>query len=329
MCFLSSLSLGEESGICTGPVWSIQENFAERLYDDAENRLMSVKAEATGLPPNHTMKTITSTTPTRILWLSDLHLDKTTANQRRRLFDQIAGTQSDCIVITGDISTSRQLAEHLALLAAASSPRPVYFVTGNHDYYGSSFAEVDAAINDLCAKVGNLHYLNGRQIIPLNRDTCLIGHHGWPDARAGFGDRSWLRSPDHRAIQDFRKLTRNQFLLRMQELGRETAASIRQILPLALTCYRHAVLLTHAPPFAQAVRYNGSPCGPLHLPHYANVSAGLAIRGIARAFPRRRITILAGHSHSSSVTHIGPNICMRVAQARTGRPGLLEALQFP
>ena len=273
------------------------------------------------LPPNQTMKTNPSTTGASVLWLSDPHFDKSSANQQRSLVECVADSQSDCIVISGDISSSNQLTEHLALIASVSAPRPVYFVTGNHDYYGSSLAKVDAAIADLCAKVGNLHYLNGRQIIPLDRDTCLIGHRGWADARAGYGVRSWLRNPDHRAIHDFRELTRERFMVRMRELGGESAERIRRILPLALTGYRHVILLTHTPPFAKAVRYNDAPCGPLHLPHFTNVSTGLAIRGIARAFPSRRITILAGHSHSSSLTHVDSNICVRVAKASAGRTG--------
>jgi predicted MPP superfamily phosphohydrolase len=274
------------------------------------------------------MKTITSTTTVNALWLSDLHMDKLSEDQCGRLLDQIANTPSDCICITGDISASRKLTEHLALFASACAPRPIYFVTGNHDYYGSSIAEVDAAINALCDSVGNLHYVDARQMIPLNRNICLIGHHGWPDARAGYGNRTFLRSPDQGAIRDFHGLSREQCLLRMQEMGKDSARMIRRILPLALSRYRHVVLLTHTPPYAEAVRYSGKPCGPVHLPHYTNVSAGRAIRGIARAFPQGKITILAGHAHSSSVTHIEPNICVRVAHARSGMPGPFEILPF-
>jgi 3',5'-cyclic-AMP phosphodiesterase len=277
------------------------------------------------------MKTTARTSSTQsitTLWLSDLHFDRVPASQQHRLLDRITNTPSDSVIISGDISTSYQLTEHLRVLAAASFPRPTYFVTGNHDYYCSSMAQVDADIDSLCARVQNLHYLNGKQIIALNLDICLIGHHGWPDARAGLGTRSYLRSPDHRAIADFRGLSRNQALLRMQELGRESANRIRKVLPLALTRFRHVILLTHIPPFPETVRYNDAPCSPLHLPHWVNLSAGLAIQGIAKSFPSRRITILAGHSHSSSITHIGTNICVRVAQARTGRPGLQAVLQF-
>ncbi len=277
------------------------------------------------------MKVIThrpSSTTSTVNWYSDLHLDKVDTRQINYFLQCIVESTADCVAITGDISSARCLTNHLRVIATVCMPRPVFFVTGNHDYYGGSFTEVDAEINALCEKVGNLHYLNGRQIIPLNRHTCLIGHNGWPDARAGYGIHSRLRSPDHRAIVDFRGLTREQSMIKMQELGKDSAKLIRQILPLALSRFFHVIVLTHTPPFAEAVRYNDAPCGPLHLPHYANVSVGLAIRGIASAFPTRRITILCGHSHSASVTQIGPNICVRVAHARTGRLGALEVLRL-
>jgi len=264
----------------------------------------------------------------RALWLSDLHLDKASNPQIDHLLAHISATSADCFFVTGDISKARSLTDHLRLLATACRPRPIFFVTGNHDYYGGFFAHVDAGIGSLCGAVENLHFLNGQQIIPLNRHTCLIGDRGWPDARTGYGIHSCLRSPDHSAINDFRGFTRQQSMIRMQELGRESANRIRKVLPLALTRFRHAILLTHTPPFPEAVRYNDAPCGPLHLPHYVNLSAGLAIRGIAKAFPSCRITILAGHSHSSSITHIGTNICVRVAHARTGRSGPQELLRL-
>jgi predicted MPP superfamily phosphohydrolase len=277
------------------------------------------------------MKNTTRTSSTQsitTLWLSDLHFDRASASQQRRLLDQIANTPSDSVLISGDISTSKHLNEHLALLASASTSRPVYFVMGNHDFYGSSFRAVDTAINALCCRVRNLHHLDGRQIIPLNHNTCLIGHRGWPDARSGYGVHSCLRSPDHREIHDFRGLTRQQSMIRMRELGMASARIIRKILPLALTRFRHVIVLTHTPPFPEAVLYNGAPCSPIHLPHYVNLSAGIAIQAIAKSFPSRRLTVLAGHAHSSSITHIGTNICVRVAHARTGRTGPQEILRL-
>jgi predicted MPP superfamily phosphohydrolase len=284
-----------------------------------------------GNMPNHphqTMKTITHPSPVRALWLSDTHLDRAPARELNRLLERIARTESDCMVVTGDISQAGELHDHLRLLATACAPRPLYFVTGNHDYHGSSIGEVESLLRDLCETVDNLHHVDGRRIIPLGRNVCLIGHRGWPDARAGCGQRAVIDFPDRHVIGDFDGLSLSQSLSKMTELGRESARVIRRTLPLALSRYRHVVVLTHVPPFPSAACYNNEPCGPTHSPHFVNVSAGLAIGGIAGAFPNRHITVLAGHAHCSCMVRVRPNVCVRVAYARTGKPGPFEMLEF-
>lgn len=266
------------------------------------------------------MKTNTPTTPKKVQWLSDLHLDKVPDTSLHRLLSKLAHTNSDGIVITGDITTARHLVGHLGAIASAVSPRKVYFVCGNHDYYGSSISEVDAELEGLCRKVGNLYHLTGEQIIPLNNSTCLIGHRGWPDARAGYGQRTYRRSPDHRAIRDFHGLTQRQALAKMAEMGKESARVIRLILPRALSRYQHVILMTHIPPFPEVVIYDNKHCSPVHLPHYVNLSAGLAIKAICRAFPHCSVTVLAGHTHHAHVARLAPNLCVRVAGARPGMP---------
>ena len=121
---------------------------------------------------------------------------------------------------------------------------------------------------------------------------------------------------------------RRMALRKMNELGRESAAAIRRILPFALSRYHHVVIATHVPPFPTSVRFDNKPCGRMHLPHFSNLSAGLAILGIARAFPHRQITILAGHAHSKCIQSILPNLTIRVGHARTGKPDVFELIQL-
>jgi len=274
------------------------------------------------------MNTKTSTTQTIALWLGDLHFDRASEQQRMRLLDRVQTTPSDCVVVSGDISTARHLEEHLRRLASACAPRPVYFVLGNHDYHGSGIHEVESRLAELCASVENLHYLDGKRIIPLSGGVCVLGHRGWADARAGYGHDTVIDCPDRHAIHDFHGLNQSQTLQRMTELGKESASVIRKTLPLALTRYRHVVIVTHVPPFPSAVMFDNKPCGQTHLPHFANLSAGMAILGIARAFPKRQITILAGHAHSTCLQHILPNLTIRVGHARTGNPGTFDTIKF-
>lgn len=274
------------------------------------------------------MKTNASTNRPAALWLGDLHFDRTSQRQRDILFDRISKTESNSVFVSGDISSSRHLQRHLGQLGAACAPRPVYFVAGNHDFHGSGIDEVEGGLAALCGFHENLHHLDGKRIIPLGGGIGLIGHRGWADARAGYGHDTVIDSPDRHVIRDFQGLTRDQALRKMTELGKESARAIRKVLPLALTRFRHVVIVTHVPPFPSAVTYDGKPCGRTHLPHFANLSAGMAILGIARAFPERHITVLAGHTHTGHTAEILPNLSIRVGQARTGKPGVFGLIRF-
>lgn len=275
------------------------------------------------------MNTISASKPTKVQWLTDLHLDRTSPENQRRLLDRLAASESGIVVISGDISTAPHLNEHLLQLAAACAPKTVYFSLGNHDFHGSGLREVEDGVADLCRSHTTLHHLDGRGIIPISRSTCLVGFRGWADARAGYGERTVIDSRDRAQIRDFHGLSPSQSLRKMRELGAESARVIRRTLPLALSRFRHVVILCHVPPFPETVVYNHKPCAPTHLPHFCNLSAGLAIRAITSAYPQRRVTVLSGHSHSHCVTRILPNLTVRVGHARPGRPGLLDLLEFP
>lgn len=175
----------------------------------------------------------------------------------------------------------------------------------------------------------NLHHLRGDEIIPLSQNTALIGHRGWADARAGWGKRTIIGSRDRHSIEEFKKLSRGEMFAKMETLGRESAAAFRRMLPNALSRYRHVVIATHVPPFPDTAHFNGLRCGPTHQPHFTNLSAGMALVGITRNFPHRRVTVLAGHTHNPAHIQILNNLEARVGGAQTGYPAIQEVLQFP
>jgi len=274
------------------------------------------------------MTPTTTQQSTTILWLSDLHMDRANREKIEMLFDRISGIEFNALLITGDISSAPHLAGHLRELAEACAPRQLYFILGNHDYHHGSIESVDREIAGICRSAKNLHHLRGDEIIPLTQNTALIGHRGWADARAGWGNRTIIGNRDHHSIRDFSNLTRAELLAKMESLGKESAVAFRRILPLALSNYRHVVVATHVPPFPNAAHFNNQPCGPTHQPHFTNLSAGMALIGITRNFPFRRVTVLAGHTHSPVHIRILNNLEARVGGAITGNPGIQDVLEF-
>lgn len=265
---------------------------------------------------------------TELLWLSDLHLERASQYERKRFLEQLRSADYDAVLITGDISTSEHLTHHLQEISNACGDRKVYYLLGNHDYFGGSIGEVDRAVIALSRKHRNLIPLGQGEIIELSPGTALIGHRGWFDGQAGAGEGTSIDPPDHHKIDDFKLLDRRQFFERLRQLGEQSADYFRRVLPAALSRYSHVMIATHVPPFYQGVKYNGQDCRWERQPYFTNSAAGNVIVGILKRFPRRRITVHAGHSHSAANVRMSYNLAIQVAGARPGKPAFQEILRI-
>ena len=259
--------------------------------------------------------------PTKqLLWISDIHLDQARDDEKQRFFDDLTSARCDAVLVTGDISSSENLVAHLAEISHACRSRPVFFITGNHDFYGSSFADVDRSVADLCTRHRNLVSLGGGEIVELSPRTALLGHRGWGDGKAGAGEFSKVANPDRYAIDDFRSLSRTSYFSKLRSLGEESATYFRRVLPRALKRHRTVLIGTHFPLYTQALKHQNKICDWDRQPYFANRSAGNAIAGIARNFPGRRIEVFAGHSHCAAEFCLSSNLEIRVAGAQRGFP---------
>lgn len=255
-----------------------------------------------------------------LLWMSDLHLDLASAKSCHKLLCDLKYTEYDAAVITGDTAASATLTHHLAALAHACFPRDVYIVLGNHDFYGSSICSTQGQVRRLCDITANLHYLQDQGVVHLNDNTVLIGHHGWADARTGWGHNTCIKSPDHWRIDEFRKLDQAKRFKLMADLGNASTRWIRQHLNTALRKAETLIVATHVPAFQTSAWFNGTPCGPCHTPHYVHSSLGGLLIGSARHNREKHFLALSGHTHSEMNEHILDNLESWVAGTTKGRP---------
>ncbi len=268
--------------------------------------------------------------PAKLIWLTDLHLDRAAGEDRTRLLKELSSRDYDAVVITGDIATATSVCDHLESLAAACSPRPVYFVLGNHDFYFAPMSQTYDRVASLCRAIPNLIHLQNSGPVSLGRHAILIGHHAWPDARSGHGSNTVINSPDHWQIPDFQDLSREEQFRKMEILGRQATNAIRIGLLSALRQRKQVVVATHVPPFPSTVHYNGRICGDTHMPHFSNSSFGAMLIGIAKRNRHRhqRITVLSGHTHSPITETILANIQAHVGGAWKGTSEAPNILQF-
>lgn len=132
--------------------------------------------------------------------LSDLHLEFH-KGQGLAWLEELGLSSSLPLLLAGDLCTAEQLATVLPALCRLNQG-PVFYVPGNHEYYGSSISEVNAHLEELAAGIPNLNLLLNR--VGHLEGRRLLGTTLW------FGQDAAARRyegglADFRLIEGFRK----------------------------------------------------------------------------------------------------------------------------
>lgn len=266
---------------------------------------------------------------TRLIWLTDIHLEFLTPPQIETFVQEVQALSPDVIAISGDISVARTLRPHLIFIAQRVK-KPVCFVLGNHDYYGGDIAEVRAAMRDLTRQSLGPVWLPATGIVKLAPDVALVGHGGWSDGRYGDYLRSDVMLNDYYQIKSLRISDPVERLKQLNTLGDEGADYLRGILPQAVADFRQIYILTHSPPFPEAHWHEGrtpTPDNP-YLPHFTCKAIGDVLLQTADAHPTHQFTVLCGHTHGSGEAQMRPNLRVLTGGAEYGKPGVQRLFAF-
>jgi len=137
----------------------------------------------------------------RIPWLTDIHLDHLADERIDALSEAVAEARPDAVLVTGDISVAPRLGADLERFAARFDA-PVYFVAGNHDYWGASVRALRPALSRLTEAAPRMRWLQSAGPVWLDGHHALIGVDGWADARHGDYARSPVRLRDYQHIEE-------------------------------------------------------------------------------------------------------------------------------
>jgi Icc-related predicted phosphoesterase len=110
----------------------------------------------------------------KIRYLSDLHFEFLT-NSAEDYAD--IGKDVSVVIIAGDIDSSECNYQNLKELSRLISPKPLLYVSGNHDYYHSSKPKVNSKLSKLSNEIDNFYFLN-RDVLKI-KDVVFIGCTGW------------------------------------------------------------------------------------------------------------------------------------------------------
>jgi Icc-related predicted phosphoesterase len=265
----------------------------------------------------------------RVAWLTDLHLNFLRFDDRREFYQDVLATRPDAVLIGGDIAEAPTLVEMLREIEQALRV-PVYFVLGNHDFYHSSFEDVQAKLRSMLAftEPRQFVYLTNSGVQLLTDETALIGDNGWADGRFGDYLNSRVMLNDYFLIREFVGLSASERLRLLNQLADAAAARIAPKLREACNKRSHVVLLTHVPPFLEASWHEGKTSEPEWLPHFASKAMGDTILEVMDEHPECQLLVLCGHTHSSGVAQIRPNVLVKTGAAVYGHPAVQEILDL-
>lgn len=262
-------------------------------------------------------------TPMRLTWATDIHLDFVPDEEHGDFYARLLAEDPTAILLSGDIANGRKVCAVLAELARFVA-RPVYFVLGNHDYYGRSVREFRATVTEFAAANPFLHYLTAGGIVELNAETALLGHDGWADARFGNFEDSTVFLNDFVQIEEFAYCHGAIRRRIMERLAQDAADHLERLLPVAAARYPRVFILTHVAPFAEASRFDGQPSDANWLPFFASRVVGDVLRGVLADFPGCEATVLCGHTHGAADVRILPNLRVVAGEAEYRRPAIQQ-----
>lgn len=262
----------------------------------------------------------------RFAWLTDIHLNFLEPMARRAFYASVREETPDAVLVGGDIGEGPKLSAYLLEMERAFGV-PIYFVLGNHDFYGGSIARVRSEVTNLCESSRLLHYLPKAGCVALGEATGLLGHDSWADGRFGDYVGSNMILNDYFLIRDLALADKAERLRIMQRLAHSAAAFFSREIPRAFRRFDRLVVLTHVPPFREACWYQGRISNDSALPHFACRAVGEVLLGAMRSRPDRRMTVLCGHTHGGGKADFLPNLTVLTGAAAYGEPKIQRVFE--
>jgi len=262
----------------------------------------------------------------KIVWCSDVHLNFVS---RLDIPDLVRDFESkgDIVIYTGDIDDGRGIRRSLECIG--NGEKPAYYILGNHDYYHSSWAYVDAMCKNEQFKAISVENVGP---IKLTDSTVMVGVGGWADGRAGDFLMSNIVISDHTEITEllgFRCNSKDILRLvkaradRHQEILRKQIDSALKMNPKCM------LVLSHVPIFEETnLAPDRKKSDKNWLPHFSWAGPRKMMIEYANDNPDVKFICLAGHTHTWAHAVIKSNLTALVAGAIYREPKVHDVLDI-
>ncbi|HEV2613576.1 MAG TPA: metallophosphoesterase [Gammaproteobacteria bacterium] len=265
----------------------------------------------------------------KLAWLTDIHLNFLDEDARKLFYREILNTNSDGVLISGDIAEAPSLVYLLNEIADCIR-KPIYFILGNHDYYKGNIKDVRDSMVELSSMNDNLFWLPVSGLQLLGNNTVLLGQDGWADGRFGDYENSRVALNDSRLIADLfqeKILGKSLLLTKMRKLADADAVRLKNDLRQAVSkSPKKIIVLTHVPPFKETCLHMGEMSGDDWLPYFSSKIVGDLLLETANKYPLVDFLVLCGHTHSEASYQALSNLTVKVGQAEYGQPRVQEIM---
>ena len=265
----------------------------------------------------------------RLAWVTDPHLDHARVAALTRHAEALRALAPDAVLVTGDFATAPRLPRWLRAYHRFAE-RPVYFVLGNHDYWGATIRETRARVREVVASEPGITWLTEAGVVPMGRGA-LVGHDGWYDARTGDWESQKVRMQDWELVHDLREAESHEDLVsRIRALADEAEAALLPRVEEAARSAPSVLIATHVPPWPLPPHARPmDPSGDAIAPWYVARQMGQALERLAGRHPRVQFRVLAGHTHARRRDLVlRENLRCDVGRARYGAPGIEDVLEM-
>lgn len=263
----------------------------------------------------------------QLVWITDIHANSSEKSAIKRLEEEVRATSASAILIGGDICDGPHTLSFLCDFQKETG-KEIFFVLGNHDYYGASIEKIKKTSSDFSTREPNFSYLSAEGVVAFSDKTALVGHDGWADARAGDFLGSTVTLADYELIQELKPLKKEALQKKLQQLGEQAARELLPSLTTAMERYPFVILLTHVPPFEEVCCYHGVRCDANWGPHFVCQAVGKMILKVAKKFQGSELLVLCGHSHSAAEVQIAPNVRAVAGEVELGNPVIQARVYF-
>lgn len=256
-------------------------------------------------------------------WATDVHwtiADDTEREAFLRGLEANGLKRLDLVLLTGDIGDGLDATCEALSAIVERLGVPVFFVLGNHDYYGAHVARARSIVSRLMLD-GRLFYMTALDTAIEVGSVAYCGVDGWGDASYGDPTAAVMSMSDWFEIRDLAgSYPPEPPVSILRDLAHADADRLSRQLRSISERVREVVVLTHVPPWPGAAWHKGRPSDGYALPWFCCGATGRAIDAFAEARPDIQVTVYCGHTHSPGCYDRSANVTCVTGAASYGYP---------